>query len=320
MLPVLENQGYQVTTIGGGAALDVLGDRAGHREVEPIPLSPVQGARVLARRVRADRALLRALRAELVICDGDPGGMLAAASLGIPRVALGHDVVFARARMPAGLSRVLLGRQQLNSWFTLLADAAVGVNFLPLTPTRARTWIARPMPPDGLPLVESSGQSLGQRSDEPVRVLCYFRDGNGDGLASLLATSGARVVLYGSRASDVPGVQLRGFDRARFLDELAASDAVVCSAGVNLLTECVYAGKPVLACHHRREAEQAMNAAMLEGAGAGARVAFDAVDQRVVTGFLARVRARGFRRIDLASSMPDVGSALLAAIAFVSRP
>jgi uncharacterized protein (TIGR00661 family) len=102
---------------------------------------------------------------------------------------------------------------------------------------------------------------------------------------ALRAVRGVRFLLYGLAREETQGnVELRRFDEARFVRDLASSRAVIANGGFTTLSEAVVLGKPVLSVPVRGQPEQEMNAAWLERLGLGARST--ALDPRVVARFL----------------------------------
>jgi uncharacterized protein (TIGR00661 family) len=89
---------------------------------------------------------------------------------------------------------------------------------------------------------------------------------------ALQAVPGVRFVLYGlGREERLGNVELRSFDEARFVADLASARAVIANGGFTTLSEAVYFGKPILSIPVRRQPEQELNAAWLEVLGLGMR-------------------------------------------------
>ncbi|MCA9564830.1 MAG: glycosyltransferase, partial [Myxococcales bacterium] len=164
---------------------------------------------------------------------------------------------------------------------------------------RGSSYLARPEVPH---VVESEGEGS---------ILCYFRDGTGGSWMEALLEEGKRVIYFG-KPSDAPtGVECYAPDRAAFLRYLAGCDAVVGSAGSNLVAECVLLGKPLLALHHTRDFEQRLNAAMLSHSGVGLGAAISASPKPILERFLTRIAASGFSRFDLAEALPPVAEVVV---------
>jgi uncharacterized protein (TIGR00661 family) len=106
-------------------------------------------------------------------------------------------------------------------------------------------------------------------------------------IPSLLAVPRVRFVLYGlGRAQTIGNVELRAFDEARFVRDLASCRAVISNGGFTTLSEALYLGKPVLSVPVLRQPEQELNAAWLDALGVGERSV--RIDARTVSRFLER--------------------------------
>ena len=303
IVPALRAAGHEVVTFGGGQAADLLADEPGHRDAPP--LSPGwAGVRAAPLRLLDDLRALRALGPDVIVTDGDMPSAVAARVLRRPTVAIGHDLVFSRCRLPPGLPMALVRAERLSSLVVSQADVAVAVHFLPIAAARPRTRVARPALRPELAGATTRGEHL----------VAYFRDRNGDDAVRRAARLGAHVVCFGQDLAGVPGVEARPFDRDGFAAALRSARGVIASAGSNVLAECVLLGKPVLALHHAGEAEQALNAHLAAAAGVAVAASFEALDDATVARFLDRTRDRDFRTIDLASLLPDASTAAVEAV------
>ena len=284
-----EQDGHHVKVFAGGDALDLLGSDPDLVEAPPVmPGSGVVGQ--TRARLREDRPALRLLSPELIVSDGDMPGLLHARRLGIPSVAVGHDLVFSHCRLPPGLPTGALVRQRINAAHLQFADHGVAVHFLPITPSAAGVRCARPTVAQPSPTC---------RREE--HIVAYFRDPNAGEVLEALARTGRSVLAFGYRGAVPRGVTRCPFDAASFRRALASCHSVVGSAGSNLLAECIQLGRPILALHAPRDAEQRMNAAMLTHSGAGHGMRIDRADPDQVRRFLRHVDDGLFRTVDLSA-------------------
>lgn len=299
----LRERGDRVVVMAGGDALDLLADLDQVETIDVVVPGP-RGLPTIARRTSGDRRRLDALRPDVVVSDGDAPSLGAARRLELPTLAIGHDLVFARCRLPADLPRTSVWFEKLSAAPSHhLADAGVAVHFLPIEPRAPRTRVARPDRRDDLPDVRW----------EPF-VAAYFRDGDGAGLADRLTGLGVRVELFGASDPTPRRARYHGFDRAGFADALARCSGVIGTAGSNLLAECVMLGKPVLALHATGDHEQALNGTLLERAGLGICARLDNVSDTTLRTFADRALARDFSTIDLANELPPASDAVLASL------
>ncbi|WP_437678368.1 glycosyltransferase family protein [Sorangium sp. So ce131] len=301
----LREAGHELRIYGGGQAADLLGGLPEHRAVRPI-YPGVRGVLELPRRVAKELVEQAGFRPDAIVSDGDVPSLLAARALGIPAVALGHDLVFARCRLPEGLPRLRVLACQRTTWASSRARYAVAVHFLPIAPRTLGTLVARPerrQLPVGTP-----------RAVEPGAVVCYLSEYDARATLELVAraSQGRRAVAFGARGAAVPGVEARPFDPGAFLAELEAASAVVTTAGSNVLAECVLAGKPALVLHDERHHEQTLNALLAERAGVAVASPLGALSRGVVERFFDRVRAADFARVDLERALPSAPSAVRA--------
>lgn len=255
IIAALRARGHLVTVFAGRDAQPVFdGDCL---PVQSLP--PGFDGRLVARyrtRVRSACVAVQQAHAGLIVSDGDMPAVRAARSLGVPSIAVGHGLVFARCQRPPGVPR----RPWWNEGFkarlaSLGATRCVAVNFMDLAPVDpTRTTVARP-----------HFDAFPQRtSTEDGPVICYFRDGDGETIARTLAVHGCRVLLFGApSAPPVPGISRVPFGREAFDDAMGRARAVVSSAGSQLMSECLSRRIPQLALYAERDDEQRLNGHML---------------------------------------------------------
>ena len=248
---------------------------------------------------------LREVRADVVVADHEPFVARAAPKAGVPVVALSHQLILTETRPRVPL-RYLLS----------YAGTALGIGFLaPRRPAAAvvpsfffppprRRWLRRPrgsratlVPPILRDDVLALSPTVGDR------LLVYVNEGAGMApMLDALGRSGVPADVYGlDPATPSPtSVTLKTPSRAGFLDDLAASRAVVATAGFTLLSEALHLGKPVLALPNRGFFEQTVNALALREQGRGDAV-FGRLSPRALASFLDR--ADGFRRLPSADGV-----------------
>lgn len=76
-----------------------------------------------------------------------------------------------------------------------------------------------------------------------------------------------------------------------FLDDLASSRAVICTAGFTLISEALFLGKPLLVVPNRGIFEQTLNALFLQREGLGEAVIDEPLTRERVDGFLTQIPA-----------------------------
>lgn len=104
-------------------------------------------------------------------------------------------------------------------------------------------------------------------------LLVYMRRHAAPGLWNALTATGLPVKVYGLGERPQEGnVRFCAVDERRFIDDLAGCEAVVSTAGNQLVGEALYLRKPVLAIPEPHNFEQAINGHFLQESGGGRTV------------------------------------------------
>lgn len=301
LVPALRAQGHDVHLYAGGDAIALLGDLT-CVEVDPFVPGP-RLARRFAARFLPDRHRLSALRPDVLIADGDSPSLHAAASVGVPSIAIGHGLILAHCRLPIALPFHVRVREALSaasaSW---LAHRVIVVHWGVLESFDPRAVVARPDPRPEL----FEGDTL--HSDA---IVVYGGQADLSAYVRELHTRGHRLVVFGSAASAPEGVVAEPPDVARFAASLRGCRGAVGTAGSNLITEVGALGRPLLAIAPRHMTEQQVNARLAERDGFAIAGAADEVDVPAIQCF-EELLARGVPRIE--PSTPTVTEALLACL------
>lgn len=298
VLRALAAEGHRVSVVVSGEAADLVGDGAPLERRPLLEPGPLAVARLAARAV-AEAAWLTTRAVDVVVSDGDQPSLLAARRLGLPTLAIGHDLVFTACRLPPGVSLRRVLYQRANALVpTHLADARVAVGFLPMIARAPCTTVARP---DDQELPES-------RAGE--HLVAYFSELDAGPILERLAATGLRVEWFGGDPTRAPaGVEARPFGRDAFVSSLATARGVVGSAGSNLLAEAVLLQKPLLCAYDPRHMEQALNAELVARSGVGLAAPAARVDDALVRRFVDMAGAGTHARVDLVGALPTVSAA-----------
>lgn len=249
-----------------GTALQVLEHVPNLHPCALVPTGP-DAVPTLWKETKRCITLFQEQKPHLVMSDGHQPSLVAAAWLRIPSVAVGHDLCFTCTDLPPGLPAKSVVHQRVNAAVpTWLSSCRVAVHFMPMTTTRADTWLARPP----LPTVNPSGAE----APDPHRLTSYFRDDNGLAIIEDALRRGYRVSHFGPLDSTFvrcAGESLRvlPYDREAFVKHVTASSGVLCSAGSNLLAEAIHFRRPTLALFRGDDHEQRLNAHLVDEAGLG---------------------------------------------------
>lgn len=299
----LREVGHELALYAGGDAEPVLRDSGAFNPL-PIVRPGLAAPAGWLRRLTSDaRRFERA--ADCLISDGDHPSLVLARRRALPSVAVDHGLALTHGALPIRPPPLLRLHERLNNAPLALATRRVAVHFLPFSPRDPDLRCARP---DLRP-------ELRRDTSEGGFLLAYFRDDNGLRALSLARDAGAELVCFGARDPQLPGVRFLPQDRDAFAAHLLRCDGVLASAGSNVLAECVMLGKPLLALHHRGDAEQALNAGLAEHAGVALGRPFDALSRADLDLFLARARARDFARVDLERALPPVSQVVVDLVA-----
>lgn len=232
------------------------------------------------------------LDADLVIADHEPFVARAARRLGVPVVALSHQLLLTEARAEVPL------RHALSALGTALGigilspprpEAVVVPSFF--FPPRRRRSRAVFVPPILRRDVLDAHVAPGDR------VLVYLNEGAGmTSLLDVLGQADAPFDVYGldAGAAAPSNVTLRRTSRRAFLRRLASARAVVATAGFTLLSEALHLGVPFLALPNQGFFEQVVNARALVAQERGEAVEGRPPTVADVEGFL--YRADRYRR------------------------
>jgi uncharacterized protein (TIGR00661 family) len=311
----LRARGHEVVFCCGGTAREILEGRG--ERVLPVPaLRQIMRANRVCHWAtvrtnwkhvlcmpRITQRLARAFAAQdadLLITDFEAFSPRAARRIGLPVLSFNHQQVVTetRYRLPA--------RQWPAAALTAAAIRAISPSrprhvlltsfFFPELKHPERTTLVPP-------IIRPAVQQL-----EPKRgghVLVYYNQTEGaEGVLDTLRRVDAPFVVYNfgtpERPERYPNITFKRPSLDGFLDDLATSRAVICTAGFTLISEGLYLGKPLLVAPNGGIFEQLINARFLEKEGLGEAIAGSTLTADDVRGFLGRAHryARRLRDFD----------------------
>lgn len=223
-------------------------------------------------------------RIDLVISDSEPWTHQAARRLGIPRIGFDHIGVipfckphFPRELVPLGIRDALVYRLLMGE-----PDRILISSFYPAIPRQPTTHVVGPVLRDRV---------LRARPVYGNYLLAYFNKGRHQYRPSLdraLRAIPKKVIVYGTPRRGLDGnLDFRAPDDAQFVKDLAHCQAVISTAGNQLLSEAIYLRKPILALPEDAF-EQRLNASMIERMGVGEGASLRHLRPLVVEEFLQR--------------------------------
>jgi uncharacterized protein (TIGR00661 family) len=302
----LRRRGHELLFCCGGTAYDILehrGEATVHvpalRQV--MECNEVKHARTIQKNWRTlvrypeiiDRltGAFRDFGADLIITDFEAFAPRAARRLDLPVLSFNHQQVVteteyqlpSRYWMTAAITRATIQLIAPRDPVHVLLSSFF---FPPLKHPERTTLVP--------PIIRPAVQALTpERGDH---VLVYYNQSDGaEYVIDILRNVDAECILYNfdDPPQDGTYANLRFKEPCLegFLDDLATSRAVICTAGFTLISEALYLGKPLLVVPNRGIFEQTLNALFLEREGFGAAVIDRPLTEDDVTSFLDHLDA-----------------------------
>lgn len=257
----------------------------------------LMGFRRLIRRLERE---IRDARPELVVTDFEPALPRAARRCGVPFLSLDHQhflVVCDLSELPATLRRkAWLMRRVVSAYYSGQIETVVSSFYrLPMAvePTGPTTGEVRQI---GVILRDEVLRAV---PTEEGHLVAYLRRFAPDNVLDALRRSGREVRVYGlPPRPDAGSLRFRRVDSRAFVRDLASADALITTAGNQIVGEALHLRKPVLMMPEANNHEQFMNAWCLSKLGAGEWVELQRCrphDVQRFLGELPRYRARTAR-------------------------
>lgn len=300
----LRERGHEVVFCCGGTAREILREQG--EPVIPVPAlrhamdgNEIRVLRTLREnlstllsrhRIVARLAdLMESYAPDLLITDFEAFSQRAARRLGLPTISFNHQQVVTetqyalpwRLRPAKLLAEAVIRRVAPPDPAHLLLTSF----FFPPLKNPARTTLVAPII---RPAVQARRPTRGEH------VLVYFNEPEiSRAVLDVLRRIDARFILYNVEPPDAPehypNLVFKTPSIDGFLDDLAASRAVLATAGFTLISEALYLGKPLLVIPNRGIFEQTLNALFLRRERLGEAVIERALTEADVAGFLARL-------------------------------
>lgn len=241
----------------------------------------------LPKLVRTLRDQMRRERPDLVICDFEPALPRAARAAGIPYMVVDHQhflVVNDLSSLPWNLRFHAKTMRPIVKLIYRPAPRAVVVS----------SFYAPPLE-DGVENVEQVGvflrpRVLARAPEAGRHVLVYLRKFGPPEVMRALRELPRPTIVYGLGVRPPEGnLTFRAIDEEAFVDDLARADALISTAGNQIVGEALYLQKPVLAMPEANNFEQAINAHFLRQSGAGDFVPLEKCRAADIRGFLDRL-------------------------------
>lgn len=230
----------------------------------------------------------RAWNPDLLITDFEAFSPRAARQAGVPVLSFNHQQVVTETRYPLPKTCFLQATVTRTAVRCIAPSDPAHVLltsffFPPLRQPDQTTLVP--------PIIRREVQALNPTKGE--HVLVYYNQTEGaDHVLDALAGTDASFVAYNfepDTPARYPNVVFKQPSLTTFLDDLARSRAVLCTAGFTLISEALYLGKPLLVVPNRGIFEQTINALFLEREGLGEAIHDRPLVADDVRGFLDRL-------------------------------
>lgn len=221
---------------------------------------------------------------EIVISDSEAWTHRAAQRLGLPRISFDHVgiIAYCKPHFPPDLwlagMRDAWGYRQLMG----IPERILLSSFYPAEPAYPNTSLVGPM-------LREEVKRLSPRTGD--FLLAYFNKGEHQYLPHIdraLKLLDMPVVVYGTPLrGQVENLDFRAPSNEWFVHDLANCQAVLSTAGNQLIGEAIHFGKPILALPEQAF-EQRLNAHMIERMGVGMRAELGSLTPSDIDRFLAQ--------------------------------
>ncbi len=259
--------------------------------------------------------LIECEKPDLAITDFEPTLPRAAKRCGVPFVSLDHQhflLVNDLSELPTEVKlHVALMRSVVRFLFTGQEETIVSSFYSPpaLPAHTAVTQVGVLLRPE---ILSAAPQNKGH-------LLAYLRKFADKKVLDALASCGKPVKIYGLGRRPCSGnLQFCPVDDARFIEDLATCDALVCTAGNQLVGEAHYLQKPVLAIPEEGNYEQVINGYFLAKSRGGICVPLPRLSGLRVRRFISDLEL--FRCHIVPEKVNGTPAAVAAIEAHLSRP
>lgn len=229
---------------------------------------------------------IRAHRPDLVISDFEPALPRAARKAGVPCVSIDHQnflTTYDLSSLPLPL--------RLHAFYMGLIVRGYGQSPV----HRVVSSFYFPPLRRGLQNVTQVGVLLRQEVVEAIprnngHLVVYLRRFAGENVLQALEGCGREVRVYGlGQMPPHRNLQFLPIDEAGFVNDLSSCDALICTAGNQLVGEALHLGKPVFALPEARNYEQYINGHFLRQSAAGESAELEQLDGARLANFLNRL-------------------------------
>jgi uncharacterized protein (TIGR00661 family) len=235
--------------------------------------------------VAAMARMIEAQHADLVITDFEPLVAWGAKWAGVPFISLDHQHFITACDfscLPLALRmRVDLMAPFVSVYYSGQAETIVsGFAFPPLKKRAEAIQVG----------VLLRREILRANTEDGSHLTAYIRRVTTDAVIRALSNCRSQVRVYGlGKRPNCGNLSFKEIDPNGFVEDLATGQALITTAGNQLVGESLYLGKPVLALPEPGNFEQQLNGFLLEQSGAGASLPATPLTAHMVDDFVSRV-------------------------------
>ncbi len=215
------------------------------------------------RSVKALRAIFNEFEPDVVISDFEPMTARFAGARQLPLISLDnqHRMRYMNYSSPKHLWMDRWITEQVIRWMVPKPDVSLATTFIMGPVKNDRTFLFPPI------LREEVGNVL---PSEGGHHLVYVTSQYDSLIDSLRSFSDEQFIVYGYNKDEISGnLHFKQFSTMGFLEDVAASQSIIATAGFTLMSEGMYLQKPYLAFPMHGQFEQQLNAYCLEELGFG---------------------------------------------------
>jgi len=209
------------------------------------------------------RQIMKDFKPELVISDFEPLSAATANLHGIPLISIDNQHLLTRTEVdyPPEFKKDFLAAKVVTRLMVMNAKAYLITNFFTVPIVEDRT---RVLPP----IVRQ--EVLDAEVTEGDYHLVYLTS-NAEAVPEKLKGLKEKFIIYGvaDKLGQDENLFYKPLDQTTFLADLAGAKSIVANAGLSLISEALYLGKPYLAVPAKNQFEQMLNAYYLDKLGYG---------------------------------------------------
>lgn len=222
--------------------------------------------------------MVNSFKPDIVFSDYEPISSIVANLKDLPLVSIDNQHLMTNTDIsyPKKYERAALTAKAITRAMIMKADAYLIADFVEAKPKNNKTFLFPPI------LRKSIIKSISEEGDY---VLVYITSDFKE-ILDILKEINKKFIIYGLDRNEKisENIILKKPSQGGFIKDLAGCEGVIGNAGLTLITEALYLGKPYLAVPVKSQFEQILNAYNLEKMGYGKY--WDELDREKIESFL----------------------------------